>query len=519
MIRILYFVDFPLSIGGANKVLITQAYIMQQRGCRVLVVIPNNMDGDHASGYEQLCEEYDLNVTTARYPIATCMEEIDIIEAMAASGVIGHIIKNFEPDLIHSSQLNIAVELAAREFGIPHLMNIYATDIQSFHVHWMDIYPQYHSADSFLISKRWENGLGIPSRCIRVAYEGGSTVKRSDKEKNNETIKMLVVGALFERKRQLEIIKFIMMCKKNGFYVKLEILGNNSTAYGDVCKAFVVENGLQDEVVFRGFVLNVDDYYQTADLFIQASAVESYPGVIVESMANRVPIITTPVAGVPELLEDGKNGFLTRGYTAEDIYDAFLRYLEYRDTKKIGEIVNNAYDVYLKQHSYTVVGESLENYYQWIIADYHQKIDYRLKITEIRQQFEQFVYESKMDKVSQTLMRKLWLLYHIVPILEKKDNKRVTIWGAGFWGSIALKWLCLFENQLEFVGFIDSYKQGEYLGFPIVDSKNLQLNTCGTIIIAILDEKSRLEIMDYLDNIGKERNRDYFLIFNGPIRI
>ena len=517
--RILYFVDFPCNFGGANKVLLTQAYIMQQRGCQVLVVIPNNMDGDHASEYDQLCEEYDLNVTTARYPIATCMEEIDIIEAMAASGVVGCIIKNFEPDLIHSAQLNIAVELAAREMGIPHLMNIYQADMQMFHVDWMDIYPQYHSADSILISERWGKGLGISYRCIRVAYEDRIVVERTDKEKNSETIKILVVGVLGERKNQLEIIKFIIMCKKKGFHVKLEILGNDNTVYGDACKEFVKENRLQDEVVFSGFALNVDDYYQKADLFILASTVESYPGVIVESMANRVPIIATPVAGVPELLEDGENGFLTRGYTAEDIYDAFLRYLECRDTNGIDIIINSAYDTYLKHHSYTVVGECLEDYYQWIIADYHHKIDSRLKITEIRLKFERFVYERKMDKVRQTLMRKLWFLYHIVPFLEKKDNKKVTIWGAGFWGSIALEWLCLLENRLEFVGFIDSYKHGEYLGFPIINIKEDVLTRCGTVIVALENQVERLKIMDYLEIHGKVRNVDYFMVCNGPIRI
>lgn len=517
--RILYFMDFPCSFGGAGKILLTQAHIMQQRGYQVRVVLPNDLNGKHVQEFDQLCKEYDLKVITARYPIATCMEQIDIIEVMNGCGVIKHIIEDFKPDLLHSAQLNITVELAAREVEIPHLMNVYQTDMQMFHVDWMDVYPQYHSTDSILFSERWGKGLGISSRCIRTAYESTSIVRRTDKEKNHNTIKILAVGALYERKNQLEIIKFIMRCKKNGFHVKLEILGNNNTVYGDACKEFVQENGLQNEVVFRGLVLNVDDYYQKADLFILASTVESYPVVIIESMSNSVPIITTPVAGVPELLEDGESGFLTGGYTAEDIYYAFLRYLECRDTKRIDKIINNAYGIYLKQHSYTVVGESLENYYQWIIADYHNKIDCRLKITEIRQKFDQFVYERKMDKVKQTLMRQLWFFYHIVPILEKKDNKSVTIWGAGFWGSIALEWLRLLENQVEFVGFLDSYKHGEYLGFPIIDINDDVVTQCGTVIVALENIAERLKIMDYLEVHDKVRNIDYFMVCNGPIKI
>ena len=50
--------------------------------------------------------------------------------------------------------------------------------------------------------------------------------------------------------------------------------------------------------------------------------------------------------------------------------------------------------------------------------------------------------------------------------------------------------------------------------------ENLLVDAHSTIIIvAVVDERSRIEIMDYLEEYGKERNNDYFLAWNGPIRL
>lgn len=518
-LKILYFIDFPGNIGGASKVLLTQAYIMMQRGHQVLVVIPNDLSGSHALEIDQLCKEYGLNTITARYPIATCMEGIDIIEAMNACGTIRYIIEDFRPNLIHSVQLNIAAEIVAREVKIPHLMNIYPADIQEFYLDWMNVYPQYHSSDSNLFSEYWGRGLNIPSRCIRVAYQEKNSFSHVHLKKDCDRINIIAIGVFCEWKNQMEIIRFILLCKKNGYRVRLEILGKNDNEYGERCKKFIEENDLQNEVSLKGFVYNVEEYLKKADIFILASTMESYPGVIVESMSNKIPIISTPVAGVPELLKDKENGFLTKGNKAGDIYDTFLIYKEYRDLGQITQIVEKAYITYLENHTFEKIGDQLLNYYRWILTDYHNKKRNDIKLDEVRKIFDKFIYEKKFDKVDQKLMKQLWLLYHIIPILEEKKNNKIAIWGAGYWGSIALEWIKLLESEVEVIGFVDTYKQGKYMGYPIVENKEDIVLRCGTIIIALEDRLARLDIMNYLETFGKIRNKDFFMVCNEPIRI
>lgn len=517
--KIMYFADFPLSIGGANKVLLTQAGIMRARGYQVLVVIPVTREGFHVPEYDQICRSYGVETIEARYPIATCMEQIEIMDVMDRYDEIRKLIMDQGPDLIHSTQLNITVELAARELDIPHLMNIYQTDLQEFLIDWIDIYPRYHCADSMLFSRRWGQGLGITSRCIRVAYEKRADPAGDAVQKKEGTINVISIGVLCERKNQMEIIKFIGQCKEYGQDARLVLLGAADSPYGESCRRAAEENGLCEDVVFAGFVLDIESYLAQADLLIMASTVESYPGVIVESMANRVPVISTPVAGVPELLRDMENGFLTRGYTAEDIYQAFLRYQESVRQGTIGQIVERAYATYLQEHTYEKAGGRSEAYYQWIVEDHHKRERSPLRIGDIRQLFGSYMQEKGLDRTMSRTMRLLWYLYHIFCTIEKKENKKIAIWGTGMWGSMTLDWVRLLGADLELMGFIEKEGHGAYLGYPVLRNDSEALSICGTILVSTADKKERKGVMSYLDRCGKERNRDYFMILSSPERI
>ncbi len=512
--KILYFLDFPCWVGGSNKVLLTQAYIMSQRGYDTAVVIPSDEKGNHASEFDEICKNYGLRTIEADFPVTVCMEGIDIKAVMEHYDVVLNLLKKEEADFIHSVQLNVTAELASRELDIPHLMNIYPTDLDAFNLNWMDIYPCYHSADSEFFSKRWSDGLHIPSACIRVAYKG--KCKRINQETDGFPLRILSIGVLIEQKNQLELIKFMLICKKNKIHVSLTILGNDNTSYGEACKDFVKQNGLEGEVIFQGFVINIEDYFAQADLMILASTVESYPGVIVESMANRVPVLSTPVAGVPELLKDGYNGFLTDGFESQDIYNAFKRYLSHKDVRL--HLKDHAYETYQKYHSYEAVGDNLDSYYNWILQDYRKK-SRTMSIKKVEEIFQKFIKEKFINEKSCFTQRNIWFLYHLYKNIDWKNINKTAIWGAGTLGKTALEWIEILGCRNSFIGFLDTYKKGEYLGYPVWKPEKHVLEQCDKIFLAIADTRKCLEVIRCLEQGGKKRNRDYFMLMNAQIRI
>lgn len=67
---------------------------------------------------------------------------------------------------------------------------------------------------------------------------------------------------------------------------------------------------LQDRVQLLGFQSDLRPLYEAMDLFALSSRREGLPNVVLEAMALETPVVSTRVAGVPRLIEDGVNGLL-----------------------------------------------------------------------------------------------------------------------------------------------------------------------------------------------------------------
>jgi glycosyltransferase involved in cell wall biosynthesis len=68
--------------------------------------------------------------------------------------------------------------------------------------------------------------------------------------------------------------------------------------------------GLEDRVIVREKVLDIEDYLQAADLGLYTSENESFCLSILESMCFGCPSVATRVGGIPEVVEDGATGLL-----------------------------------------------------------------------------------------------------------------------------------------------------------------------------------------------------------------
>ncbi len=69
---------------------------------------------------------------------------------------------------------------------------------------------------------------------------------------------------------------------------------------------------LSDRVVFKGFVPHADlpAYLQASDIFIRPSRTEGLGNSFLEAMAAGIPVIATPVGGIPDFLKDGETGLM-----------------------------------------------------------------------------------------------------------------------------------------------------------------------------------------------------------------
>jgi glycosyltransferase involved in cell wall biosynthesis len=75
--------------------------------------------------------------------------------------------------------------------------------------------------------------------------------------------------------------------------------------------ALIAQRGLGDRVRMLGFRKDVYSWFAAADVFALTSRREGFPNVGVEALAFGLPFISTLVSGVDEIIEDGRNGYIT----------------------------------------------------------------------------------------------------------------------------------------------------------------------------------------------------------------
>lgn len=69
---------------------------------------------------------------------------------------------------------------------------------------------------------------------------------------------------------------------------------------------------LSDSVKFTGYVVGKEkeDYFRKASIYCMCSYEEGFPMSVLEAWANNICVVTTPVGGLPDVLEDGKNALV-----------------------------------------------------------------------------------------------------------------------------------------------------------------------------------------------------------------
>lgn len=89
----------------------------------------------------------------------------------------------------------------------------------------------------------------------------------------------------------------------------------------------VGEKGLKQQVVFIGEVVGLakERYFQASQVYCSVSHFESFGITLLEAMKHGAAVVASRVGGVPEFIEDGKNGLLTSPTDVDEIASALLR--------------------------------------------------------------------------------------------------------------------------------------------------------------------------------------------------
>lgn len=165
--------------------------------------------------------------------------------------------------------------------------------------------------------------LGYNDSKVKYVYNGIDfslfDAVRSIKEKVKN---VAFVGRLTEQKGISVLMDLIRRESENKSDIKFEIYGSGHLE--GYIKEFVKDNQLTN-VFIKGHTNNVKEVFLNTDLLVAPSLDEGLPYTLVEAINCGLPVISTSVGGVPEVVENGLNGYLTEAGNCDEFYEAFSK--------------------------------------------------------------------------------------------------------------------------------------------------------------------------------------------------
>jgi glycosyltransferase involved in cell wall biosynthesis len=132
----------------------------------------------------------------------------------------------------------------------------------------------------------------------------------------------LSVGRIDENKNQkLQLEAFNELKDKKNILV---IVGSDPTLKNSILTPLKERN--IPNVFFLGSKANISDYISNSDVLLVTSLNEGLPLVALEAMSMGKPIISTPAGGMIDLIENNKNGFISKGFSSNDLVEQMNKY-------------------------------------------------------------------------------------------------------------------------------------------------------------------------------------------------
>jgi glycosyltransferase involved in cell wall biosynthesis len=205
----------------------------------------------------------------------------------------------------------------------------------------------------------------IPEVKIRVIHNGVDTKKfqpAKDKHKikaelgfNPDDIVILSVGRLYARKGLFTLIESMHAVVQRFRNAKFIISGKGQSDEMRKLMAHAEKLGVKDNIIFTGYYPDkkLPKLYQAADVFAFSTFYEHHPFAVLEALSTGLPVVTTNVGGIPETIENGKNGFLVEPFNSVQFADRVLYLLDH--ASEAAEMGTLARKTILEQFDWRIV--------------------------------------------------------------------------------------------------------------------------------------------------------------------
>ena len=341
--KILYLIT-KSNWGGAQRYVYDLAVAFSSRNNDVIVA---------AGGSGELIKR--LNEKQIKtYTLTTLVRDINIISEIKSIIDVYKLIKNNKPDILHlnSSKAAGIGGLCGRLLGVKKIVvTLHGVPFREdrsnkekkliYFFTWLTCLLAHNV---ITVSRQDERDVGnmffIKSK-VKTIYLGlvysdvpNRTLKKS------KTVHIVTIAELHRNKGLIYALEAINDLNKNGIDVTYSIFGEGEERKN--LEQYISEKQLNDVVELHGHVLNASDNLHEFDLFLLPSVKEGLPYVLLEAGKAMLPVVTTTVGGIPEIVRHEETGLLVNSKDVKSLTNEIKRLIiNKKFAKNLGIALHN----------------------------------------------------------------------------------------------------------------------------------------------------------------------------------
>lgn len=320
-----------------------------------------------------------------KYNIKLVVSHVDGLKVLKLVQAIGGLLKTaysltFEHiDIVHIHGGDITS--VKRKYFYFRLVKLFKRKV-IYHFHGASFLEQYPSASPawknrikalleesdmvICLSNSWGKSIMriAPKSNVQVIYNS-VPLPALDEEKRSEKkiVNITFLGLIGERKGIFDLLEVILRLITDGCNIHLTVGGNGDISH---LNNEIALKDLKNYVTYAGWIVGVakDKLLRNTDIFVLPSYGEGMPMTILEAMSYAIPVISTNVGGVPELVQEGVTGYIVEPGNLDQLFQKMKRLII--DQPLRTSMGQEGRRVIEKEFNLSITGKKIENIYETV---------------------------------------------------------------------------------------------------------------------------------------------------------
>jgi len=252
----------------------------------------------------------------------------------------------------------VSKKIKAKTIGWQHSFSDAYFDYKGRRHYNQDKYTKYmfKKLDSYVVLTEYDRNY------LKDKYNYDAVVINNPKSKDSDKVsklnkkKFVSLGRFVPVKNYEMLIDIFNKFHKKNKEWKLEIYGEGTLKEKYLEK--IKKYKLEDYIKIKEYTKDIDDCYLNSSVYLLPSLYEGFPMVLTEAIEYGLPVISFSISAAPEMIINGKNGFIVKNYDEEEYLNSMLELAN--DPKMIKEFGKKSREISLNRPNDMIANKWIE---------------------------------------------------------------------------------------------------------------------------------------------------------------